>query len=225
MKNEDNVNVLTNEERMCLDVLQDMVKCRSLSYGFHDDSICIEKGKGGWHTYFVDRGQIFNWQNYSSVYISSLFVLKEVAESNEEYKKLIGIFIKRIAEARNKRNDELSAELKKIKVERLIELEESLEDGNCLDNLTDIEIYCMNLASKIPLVDFLEDREKYLKHWFLTDEIKYTQELMERYSCTKEEYFDRCYTANKIRRYKEKKNSSILKEQKRMIKVLNRKNR
>lgn len=119
-------------------------------------------------------------------------------------------------------NNEQLAELKKIKVERLIELEESLDNHNVLDNLAEIEIYCMNLARKIPLCDFLEDREKYLKSWFLIDEIKYTQSLMEKYSCTKEEFFDRCYTANKIRRYKEKKSLSMLKEQKRMIKVLNR---
>lgn len=119
-------------------------------------------------------------------------------------------------------NNEQLAELKKIKVERLIELEESIDNQNGLDNLTEIEIYCMNLARKIPLCDFLQDREEYLKSWFLTDEIKYTIRLMEKYSCTKKEFFDRCYTANKIRRYKEKKILSMLKEQKRMIKVLNR---
>ena len=111
--------------------------------------------------------------------------------------------------------------VKNVNIERLIELEESLEKGKELENITEIELYCLNLAKKMPLYDFLEERKNYVEKWYLIDEIKYSLYLMQKYSCTKEELFDRCYTANKIRRYKERKMASILKEQRRMVKRIN----
>ena len=46
---------------------------------------------------------------------------------------------------------------------------------------------------------------------------------MKKYSCTKEELFDRIYTAHKIRIYKAKENLKLLKDQKKIIKILNKK--
>jgi len=108
-------------------------------------------------------------------------------------------------------------------VEKLIEIEESLKNDKGIENMTDIELYCLNLAKKIPLDDILEEREKYLKSWFFIDEGKFNRMLIKKYSCTEKELFDRFCTANKIRKYKEKSAAKVFKEQKRMIKVINKK--
>ena len=51
---------LTNDEKMCFDILQSIVKSRYLSYGYSDDTYCVSKVADGWIAYFVDKGEIFN---------------------------------------------------------------------------------------------------------------------------------------------------------------------
>lgn len=105
-------------------------------------------------------------------------------------------------------------------VERLIEIEKSIKTGRVIECANDIELYCLNLAKKIPLKDILEDRDVYVKSWFAIDEIQYTRRLMKKYCCTEKEIFNRFNIANAIRKYNEKKIDIVFKEQKRMIKVI-----
>ena len=105
---------------------------------------------------------------------------------------------------------------------RLIEIEESVKKGTEIECIDDIELYCLNLAKKISLENIIEDREVYLKNWCFLDEFEYIGSLMKRYSCTENEILNRFAIANRIRYYKEKKASVLLKEQKRMVKILNR---
>ena len=105
---------------------------------------------------------------------------------------------------------------------RLIEIEESVKKGTEIECIDDIELYCLNLAKKISLENIIEDREVYLKSWCSLDEFEYIGSLMKKYSCTENEILNRFAIANRIRYYKKKKASVLLKEQKRMVKILNR---
>ena len=118
--------------------------------------------------------------------------------------------------------NKFSIKIKNISVKRLIELEKLLEN-NKLENITNTELYFINLAKLMPLNQILADLDKYSKEWAIIDEVWYTKKLMKKYSCTKEELFDRIYTAHKIRRYKAKESLKLLKDQKKMIKILNKK--
>ena len=117
--------------------------------------------------------------------------------------------------------NKFSIKIKNISVKRLIELEKLLEN-NKLEKVNNIELYFINLAKLMPLNQILADLDKYSKEWAIIDEVWYTKKLMKKYSCTKEELFDRIYTAHKIRRYKAKESLKLLKSQKKMIKILNK---
>lgn len=118
--------------------------------------------------------------------------------------------------------NKFSIKIKNISVKRLIELEELLEN-NKLENITNAELYFINLAKLMPLNQILADLDKYSKEWPVINEVWYTKKLMKKYSCTEKELFDRIYTTHKIRRYKAKENLKLLKVQKKMIKILNKK--
>ena len=87
-------------------------------------------------------------------------------------------------------------------IEKLIKNEEDMLKGVKLNHLTDTEQYYLSLAKIIPYHLILKDLEYYKKNWYKIDEIKYINELMKKYSCTKTELYDRIYIIQKINHYK-----------------------
>lgn len=92
MEKEISFNDLTNDEKICFDILQSIVKNVYLSYGYHDDTICVSKVADGWIAYFVDRGQIFNLKKYHNVFDVSKGILYEISENNEVYNEIVNEF-------------------------------------------------------------------------------------------------------------------------------------
>lgn len=109
---------------------------------------------------------------------------------------------------------------KRLPVERLVELEKYLRQEITLNGLSQDDLTYLEQAKKLPLEEFLKDREYYVHHMFLIDEIKYSYYLMEKYSCTKDELYDRYVTANAIRRYNNKAFNQMYKMRKKTIKQL-----
>lgn len=109
---------------------------------------------------------------------------------------------------------------KHLSVERLVELEKYLRQEISLDSLSQEDLAYLDQAKKLPLEEFLKDREYYAKHFYIVDEIKYSCYLMDKYNCTKTELYDRCVTANAIRRYNNKLFNKMYKIRKKALKQL-----
>lgn len=109
---------------------------------------------------------------------------------------------------------------KKLSLERMVELEKYLRNETDIDTLLQEDITYLEVAKKLPLEEFLKDREYYVHNFPKIDEIKYTHYLMEKYSCTKEELSNRYVTVNAIRRYNNKLFNHMYKIRKKNIKQL-----
>jgi len=109
---------------------------------------------------------------------------------------------------------------KKISLERMIELEKYLRGETFVDTLLQEDLAYLEQAKKLPLEEFLKEREYYTSHFYLVDEIKYTEYLMDKYSCTKDELYNRYITVNAIRRHNNKAFNQIYKMRKKTIKQL-----
>ena len=109
---------------------------------------------------------------------------------------------------------------KKLSIERMAELEQYLRNETNTEALSPEDISYLEIAKKFPLDEILKDREYYVRNFAKLDEIKYTQYLMEKYSCTKEELFNRYITVNAIRKYNNKLFNHMYKIRKKTIKQL-----
>jgi len=113
---------------------------------------------------------------------------------------------------------------KQLPIERLVKLEKYLNQETTIDNLTIEDIEYLQQAKKIPLEEFLKDREYYLKNFLLLNEVGYNLMLMRKYSYIKDELYDRYVTANIIREYYNKKVNETYKIHKKMVRKLTQAN-
>ena len=51
--------------------------------GYADDKLCLEKDASRWLIYNVDRGERFDLQRYSSIYLACLSMISKLSESEE----------------------------------------------------------------------------------------------------------------------------------------------
>lgn len=99
-----------------------------------------------------------------------------------------------------------------INIEFLVEIEDCIKDGLDFIPFNNIEEYYYDLACKIPYEDLLIKLIYYRKNFITIDEIKYFDDLIKYYNCTKEELRDRIKAVYKINKYRTKEFNKELKK-------------
>lgn len=99
-----------------------------------------------------------------------------------------------------------------INIEFLVEIEDCIKDGLDFIPFNNIEEYYYSLAIKIPYEDLLIKLIYYRKNFITIDEIKYFNDLIKCYNCTKEELKDRIKAVYKINKYRTKEFNKELKK-------------
>lgn len=105
-----------------------------------------------------------------------------------------------------------------LSTERMIELENNLNNEKMLEDLTKEETEYIKLAKKLPYNELVSIVEDYLINWYYRNDVFISRNLIDKYSCSEIELFRRILDIDRIIEHNEKKLNNELKEQKQLVK-------
>ena len=108
--------------------------------------------------------------------------------------------------------------IKKLEVERMIELERNLNNEDVLKNLSKEEMEYVELARKLPYKELASIVKDNFINWYFRSEISISRQLINKYSCNEIELYRRFIDIERIIKYNEKTIKRDLKKEKVMVK-------
>lgn len=109
-----------------------------------------------------------------------------------------------------------------LAVRRMLELEKMAIDSDMIFPLSIQEWRYIERAEKMPYNEIVNSLNYIMKHLFFINQKKIVKELKEKYSVSEDVLNQRFEDVNRILRYQDSLNNNLLKEQKRMIKKMNK---
>lgn len=128
---------------------------------------------------------------------------------------------KEVFEPKKEVDEEISM-MEKLEVKRMNSLEKYFEGIIEIDDLNAIDINYLSMAELMPYKEIVQDIEFFNKYRFCFDGVTFIQKLMKKYNVSEKVMRKRLIDVIAIQKYQKKVYSELNREQKRMVKKLNK---